>query len=147
VIGLISCSAQKLPRPAPARELYCSPLFRKSLAYAELRCERVYVLSAAHGLLELHQLVGPYERRLGNKKERDAWARRVAGDLIARHGRDVDYLVLAGADYAGPLSDALETYDGGFRGVLRERILQPLIGMPVGRRLQWLNDQLARSAA
>jgi hypothetical protein len=33
MIGLVSCSAQKLDRPAPARELHCSALFRKSLAY------------------------------------------------------------------------------------------------------------------
>jgi uncharacterized protein DUF6884 len=151
VIGLISCSAQKLARPATARELYCSPLFRKSLAYAELRCERVYVLSAAHGLVDLEQQVKPYERRLGRKKERQAWAHRVAGHLIDRHGRAVDYLLLAGADYAGPLATALSTYDGfredGWHGVPRDRILDPLAGMQVGLRLRWLNDQLARSDA
>jgi uncharacterized protein DUF6884 len=151
MIGLVSCSAQKLARPAPARELYCSPLFRKSLAYAEPRCERVYVLSAAHGLVELGQLLGPYERRLGRKKEREAWANRVAGHLIDRHGRAVDYLMLAGMDYAGPLATALATYDGfredGWHGVPRRQILAPLAGMQVGQRLRWLNDQLARSAA
>jgi hypothetical protein len=151
VIGLVSCSAQKLDRAAPARELYCSPLFRKSLAYAEPRCSRVYVLSAALGLLELDRVTAPYDRRLGGKKERSAWALRVAGILIDRHGREVDYIILAGADYAGPLATALRTYDGfredGWHGVPRDRILQPLAGMQVGERLRWLNEHLARSAA
>jgi len=147
MIGLIACSAQKLDRPAPARELYCSPLFRKSLAYAEPRCECVYVLSAAHGLVDLEQQVKPYECRLGRKKERQAWAHRVAGHLIDHHGRAVGYLLLAGADYAGPLSTALRTYDGfhgdGWHGVPRDQIHQPLIGLPVGERLRWLNKMLA----
>lgn len=152
MVGLISCSAQKLYRPAPARELYCSPLFRKSLAYAEARCERVYVLSAALGLVELDAVTNPHDRALGGRKsEREAWARRVAGMLIGRHGRDVDYSILAGQNYAGPLATALRTCDGhhedGWRGVARERIQQPLAGLQCGDRLRWLNEQLARSAA
>lgn len=151
MIGLVSCSSQKLDRPAPARKLYCSPMFRRSLAYAEARCERVYVLSAALGLVELSQRVEPYDLRIGGKKERAAWGRRVAGTLIDRHGREVDYLVLAGADYAVPLATALRTYDGHngerWTGVATERILQPLAKMQVGQRLRWLNEQLARSAA
>lgn len=150
MIGLVACSAQKLERPAPARELYCSPLFRKSLAYAERRCERVYVLSASHGLVELDTVVSPYDRRLGGKKEREAWGRRVASTLIDRHGRDVEYLVLAGRDYADPLVTGLRTHDGfhedGWRGVARERIVQPLAGLQVGDRLRRLNEWIgARS--
>lgn len=151
MIGLVSCSVTKLLRAAPARELYTSALFRKSLAHAERSCERVYVLSALHGLVELDCRLEPYNRRLGSKKERGAWAHRVASHLIDRHGRDVDYLLLAGVDYAGPLATALSTYDGfredGWRGVPRERIHQPLAKLKVGERLRWLNDQIARSAA
>lgn len=143
MIGLVACSSRKLDRRAPARELYSSPLFRKSLAYAEQRCERVYVLSAKFGLVELDQRIGKYDHRLGCKTERAAWARRVAGALIDRHGREAEYLVLAGADYARPLATALLTYDG----TARERILEPLNRMQVGQRLRWLNDELARSAA
>jgi hypothetical protein len=144
MIGLVSCSAQKLDRPAPARELYCSPLFRKSLAYAEARCSRVYVLSAALGLVELEAEIAPYDRRLGRKKEREAWAHRVASALIDRHGREVEYLILAGNDYAGPLAAALRTYDGYrdevWGGVPRQRIIQPLLGLQVGERLRKLNE-------
>lgn len=144
MIGLIACSAQKLARPAPARELYCSPLFCKSLAYAAPRCERVYVLSAAHGLVGLDEVIAPYDRRLSGKREREAWGRRVGSSLILRHGREVDYLILAGADYADPVATALRTHDGfcedGWRGVSRERIHQPLLGLQVGARLRRLNE-------
>ncbi len=146
-IGLVGCGARKLGHRAAARDLYTSPLFRKSLTYAERLADRVYVLSAALGLVELDQVVTPYERRMGPKREQEAWARRVAGLLIDRHGREADYLVLAGRDYAGPLASALCAHDGfldgAWRGVARERIVQPLQGLPLGERLRRLNELLA----
>lgn len=149
MIGLVACSSQKLDRPAPAHELYCSPLFRKSLAFALQRCTQVYVLSGALGLVELDQEVKPYDRRL-SKKERAAWGARVASLLIARHGRDVEYLILAGQDYAVPLATALRTHDGhhedGWHGVKPERILQPLLGLKVGIRLKVLNEWIGAAA-
>ncbi|MDQ0619218.1 DUF6884 domain-containing protein [Arthrobacter globiformis] len=50
-IGLVACASQKLQRPAPARELYVSQWFKKASAYAELTCDRWYILSAKHGLI------------------------------------------------------------------------------------------------
>lgn len=151
MIGLVGCSAQKLDLPAPARLLYCSPLFRKSLAYAERVCSRVYVVSATHGLVELDTVTKPYDRRLQGKAERVAWGRRVAHLLVDRHGRAVDYLILAGADYAQPLATGLRTIDGfhedGWRGVPKGRIHQPLIGLHVGQRLRRLNELLGEAAA
>jgi hypothetical protein len=149
VIGLVACSSQKLEEPAPARELYCSPLFRRSLAYAESRCSKVYVLSALLDLVELDQVVATYDHRL-SKFERVQWGRRVAAKLIARHGREVEYLILAGKDYADPLATALRTYDGhrdgAWRGVEAGRILQPLLGLKVGERLRKLNEWIGAAS-
>lgn len=39
-MGLVGCASQKLKRPAPARGLYVSQLFKKASAYAELTCDR-----------------------------------------------------------------------------------------------------------
>lgn len=102
------------------------------------------MLSALHGLLDLDLVIRPYERWLGGKKEREVWGRRVSDLLIARHGREVDYLVLAGADYAGPLATGLRTHDGhrggAWRGVAADRILRPLVGLTIGQRLRLLSD-------
>lgn len=150
MIGLVACSAQKLSRVARARELYCSPLFRATLAYAESRCNTVYALSALWGLVKLDAWVAPYNRRLGGKKERLAWGVRVASQLIDRHGRDDDYLVLAGTDYAEPLGAAMHRYGGhngtSWQGVPRERIHQPLAKLRVGERLRWLRAQTQTTA-
>jgi len=148
-VGLISCSSAKLAHPAPARELYCSPLFRLSLSHAEGACSVVYVLSALHGLVELDTVIAPYNRRIGGKAEREAWARRIASSLIAKHGRDIAYLVLAGADYAAPIATALRTHDGhrdgAWRGVAPSLIHTPLSGMAMGVRLRWLSQQNSRT--
>jgi hypothetical protein len=44
-VGLVGWASQNLKRPAPARELYVSQLFKRASAYAELTCDRWYVLS------------------------------------------------------------------------------------------------------
>lgn len=142
MIGLIACSAQRLDRPAPARELYCSPLFRKSLAYAERHCERVYVLSALHRLVELDQVLEPYEHRLGAAAEPERWGDDVARELVARHGGDVAALVLAGADYVDPIRLGFLVTPGARELYLRD----PLAGLQVGERLRWLNEQLGEAA-
>jgi Family of unknown function (DUF6884) len=146
MIGLVSCSAQKLTHAAPARELYGSPLFRKSLAYAEARCEHVYVLSARHHMVALDAVLEPYEQRLATtKRERRQWAATVAGAIEARHGRDVHLLLLAGREYTAPLIQEIARWWPS--DAWRARIMLPLERLPVGERLRWLNEQLARSAA
>jgi hypothetical protein len=145
-IGLISCSGRKLDRAAPARELYCSPLFKRSLAYAEARCERVYVLSAQHHLVDLDRVLEPYDRRLGaTKRERRRWAASVAGAIEAHHGRDVQLLLLAGQEYTAPLIQEIARWWPS--DAWRARIALPLERLPVGARLRWLNEQLVTCRA
>lgn len=62
-IGLVGCSGPKREAPAPARQLYTSQLFRSTLALAERRHDVVYVISAKHELVELDQVVAPYDPR------------------------------------------------------------------------------------
>ena len=48
-IVLISCVSKKKAQKAKAEELYESPLFVKSLAYAKsLKPDSIYILSAKH---------------------------------------------------------------------------------------------------
>lgn len=137
MIGLVSCSSLKLEHAAPARELYVSPLFRMSLAYARARCSSVYVLSALHGLVELDAVIEPYDRRLDDSDvaERQIWGSTVVAELEARHGES-DLMVLAGQLYAGPV----RFYSGHWG----RRFLEPLRGMMLGRRLQWLTRETRR---
>lgn len=50
-IGLISCVSKKLNCKTKAKDLYTSPLFKYSLAYArKLNPDKIYILSAKYGL-------------------------------------------------------------------------------------------------
>jgi hypothetical protein len=61
-VVLVACASKKLGRAAPARELYQSALFQKSLAYAErLGPDAIFILPAKHGLLAADEVLAPYD--------------------------------------------------------------------------------------
>lgn len=72
---VIPCAAQKADSPKPARELYTSANFRHVLTAAEAEAAattrelgtpaRVVILSALHGILELDDVVDPYDVKMG----------------------------------------------------------------------------------
>jgi uncharacterized protein DUF6884 len=133
-IGLVSCSSEKLDHAAPARELYCSSLFRLALRYAEQTCERVYVLSGLHYLVQLDEMIAPYDFHLGKqpRARREAWGYHVAWQLAQRHPERGELVILAGAAYADALqtTGARETWQWSF----------PLAGLQLGERLRFLSN-------
>lgn len=140
LIGLVGCASTKLRRPAPARDLYTSPLFKKASAHAEAACARWFILSAKHGLVLPDEVLEPYDVKLGRSTphhpETDGpfiheWARRVRAQL-AQELRDVDdpsLLVLAGEQYRTILYPSPWSYS------------VPMKGLGLGEQLSWLNKQ------
>jgi len=134
-VVLISCVSKKLNYPAPAREFYVSPWFKKALAFALVRHTPVFILSAKYGLVELEQVIEPYELTLTSMTatERRIWAEQVHGQLrVALPGRR-RYVILAGMRY---------------REFLMPRLLQdghevdvPLQGLGIGYQLAWLGKR------
>src|SRR5688572_5226795 len=102
-IGLVGCVKRKLPLAAPARDLYTSDLFLGRRAYVERTCERWYILSALHGLVDPSRVLDPYDRTLkeASTAERRAWSALVVGDLKRTLGNlaDVTFEVHAGMEY------------------------------------------------
>lgn len=135
-IGLVGCSGPKLKEPAPARQLYTSPLFRSALALAERRHDVVYVISAKHELVTLDQVVAPYDLAMSDvaKERRPIWGTRVWWSIQRRHPRvEREIYIYAGKDYARPIRRA------GFNGATFH---EPLARMQLGQRLKWLREQL-----
>lgn len=141
-IVLIACGKSKADQAMPAGQMYTSALFRKSLALARLLAPDadIRILSAKHGVLKLDQVIEPYEQRLAaSKATRRGWAERVVRDLRAQfgsvQGHYNQYVILAGADYADPITQA----------GLKASHVQPLRGMMIGERLAALTnpEQLA----
>ena len=65
-IVLVACVKSKGTRPAAAKDLYISALFRKERAYAERAGVPWFILSAEHGLVAPDEWLAPYERYLAD---------------------------------------------------------------------------------
>lgn len=139
-IALVGCAAAKLKRPAPARDLYTSQLFRKSCAYAEQNADRWYVLSALHGLVHPDAVLEPYNMKLGTKTGPPIWdwAARVAEQLHTELDDvpDVNLLVLAGEQYR----TVLRTLNGAWPAEV------PMQGLGIGEQLGFLTNALNGAA-
>lgn len=133
--GRQACAAGKLARPAPARELYTSQLFRKASTYAEAHSDHWYILSALHGLVAPEAVLEPYEVKLGHKSGPPIWewASRVAAQLETElEGVEdrVELLVLAGEQYRTFLA----------RCSWPARV--PMAGMGIGQQLGYLTAEI-----
>ncbi len=144
-IVLVGCGRSKQKIPAPAWGLYTSPLFRFTLRYAQTLAtlERIFVLSAQHGILPLDKVIDPYDRKLsdlGGKREREAWGVRAIDALLLQKGcppraERGELVALAGKDYTDAIR--LPVRDAGFR------MAEPMKGLVQGARMAWLKGKLA----
>lgn len=85
---IVPCAAAKAEVATTARELYVSPNFAHIIKGAQAEAEaterelgtpaRVMILSAKHGLLELDQVVEPYDVKMNQKAVRIATSEIVA---------------------------------------------------------------------
>ena len=130
---LVSCVAKKLPRPAPARELYTSPLFRKMRGLVEAQRWPWFILSAKYGVVAPERVIEPYEKTLNDMRsaERRHWAEgclRALGPHLA-HVRSVVFF--AGENYREFLKPALAN-----RGI---EVHVPMQGLQIGKQLAWLD--------
>jgi hypothetical protein len=130
-IILISCVSQKLAHIAKAGFLYTSPLFKKSLAYAQsLNPDAIYILSAKYGLVELDQEIEPYDLTLNHMSadQIKTWAARVLAQLSEKADLRQDHFIfLAGQKYRQYLLPKIKSYE------------IPLKGLPIGKQLQFLS--------
>lgn len=132
-IGLVACSKLKLNHPAPARELYTSPLFRAASAYCERSYDRWLILSALYGLVRPDDVIEPYDVTLVRmtRAERTHWAIRVHDQA---HELGLDEMCV---DRNGPVR--MYAHAGAFyRQACNPRsIIAPLAGLGIGQQLHW----------
>lgn len=139
-VALVGCASAKLKRPAPARELYVSPLFKKASAYAEATADQWFILSAKHGLVHPDQELEPYDVKLGTKEAGPihAWGARVRFQLNewVNVSEVEEVLLLAGGQY--------DIAAGSPSNPAPWRVSEPMKGMGIGHRLQFLTTELKR---
>jgi len=102
-IGLVGCVKSKRDRPSPARDLYTSPLFRGRRRHVEQTCDRWFVLSAKHGLVDPDTVLEPYDQTLkrAGRAERQRWSAAVLKALELELGSfsSTVFEIHAGDDY------------------------------------------------
>lgn len=146
-VVLISCSSKKEDREMKAEHIYTSELFIRSLQYARhLNSNKIYILSAKYGLLNLDTIIQPYDvtlsyvtpkdRRPGlkvlNPYENKQWANNVLNQLREENIdiNNTKFIILAGKSYFENLIPLMTNYE------------LPLDGLKVGERLQFLGGKI-----
>jgi hypothetical protein len=131
---LISCSSKKLDYPCEAQDLYASPLFTLSLQYAkQQQPEHIFILSAKHGLVALDQILEPYNQTLNDMPltQISEWADSVHVQLKRSVNlNETTITLLAGERYTRFLLPHFPHHS------------LPLLGLGIGKRLQWLKRNI-----
>jgi hypothetical protein len=132
-VVLISCVSKKLPYKAKAKDIYTSPLFKMNLRFANsLSPDKIFILSAKHGLIDLEKEIEPYDKTLNSMRsaEKKEWANNVLCDLRKVADLDNDeFIFLAGENYRKYLISSIKNYN------------IPLKGLSIGRQLQYLKEK------
>lgn len=142
-VALVACSKTKRQEPnMPAKRLYTSPLFKKSLRLACLTHADVLILSAKHGILDTGDLIDPYDRTLRkmDHAEHCLWAHLVDEQLRSRYSpehsllhADVEFTVFGGEAYWCLLRTSMKAkcaWPDGLGGI--------------GGVMHWLDEQIQR---
>jgi len=129
-IVLISCVSKKLTYKAKAKELYVSTLFKYNLKYAKsLNPDKIFVLSAKYGLVNLEREIEPYDKTLNDmpSKEIMKWAACVINQIKKEADpKEDEFIFLAGEKYRKYLLPHISNYQ------------IPLEGLKIGEQLQYL---------
>ncbi len=109
---------------------YNSPLFQKSLTWAENRMLPVEIMSAKNGLVKVGEEIIDYDLSLNDvsKTQKQKWAQSIAEELSENKVKKVN--ILGGKNYVQPLRKILER-----KGI---EVAEPLKGLGVGERLSYL---------
>ncbi len=130
-IVLLSCVSKKKDYETTAENLYESTLFKLSLGYAKgLNADKIYILSALYGLVELIDIIKPYNKTLNEmgKKDRIMWSKMVLKQMESKkiELNNDKFIILAGNRYREYLLDYIKNYE------------IPLMGMRIGEQLSYL---------
>lgn len=134
MIVFLSCGKTKAKCECKACEMYQGDLFKKSFEYAKtLNPRKIYILSAKYKVLELDDVISPYELTLNkmSKRERKKWAYECYLQLKAKEQDfNEEVIFLCGENYRKYLSQ------------LFKNSKSPLQGISFGNQLKFYNSKI-----
>ena len=123
-IGLIGCGKDKSPIRCKAEEMYIGGYFKLGLKFARKSFEKIYILSAKYGLLELEDMIEPYNMTLNTMDNNEiyVWSKRVAEALKSKLNKDDVVTFVCGKEYYKYLKGMLPCkyvllFDGSGMGI------------------------------
>ena len=139
-IYLISCVAKKLEGTHEAWKLYSpSTLFKAHWNWALKKAKdpsKIFILSAKHELISPFKKIAKYDLTLKNMSKIDKinWTNNVINQLQNKFDLNkTKFIILAGRDYYEYLIQQLPHYE-----------LVPNEPLPIGKRVQWFQEQLKK---
>ena len=134
IISFVACCKLKSSNKTTAEKMYISSLFKLSLKYAKEHSDKVFILSAKYGLLALDDIIEPYNETLNTKTDDEIkeWSKKIIQSIKNLGLEKSRFLYLCGSNYKKYLKKELKGKD-------------PLEGLSLGFRLQWLKKQTSKS--
>lgn len=116
-VMVVPCGGAKVAETTIARDLYTGSAFTEVLAaaIAEVGEENVLILSAAHGLLDLDDLVDPYDVKMGDAEaidRRDGGFIDLVAQILCRGLGEADVYAMLPKKYLAVLDEAMR-FSGG----------------------------------
>ena len=130
-IAFISCVKEKRIGKYKAKDLYTSDFFRKSFGYCSSKYDKVFILSAKYGLLELEDEIENYEMTLNDftKVQKVEWSVMVCDQLETKIDDSDDLYFYVGNNYRQHLLP-----------LLSNNCFVPLEGKGIGEQLQYFKN-------
>lgn len=109
-VGIVGCGKSKRSYRSKARNLYTSSYFAKKRRYGDVACDKWFVLSAEHGLIDPGRRIDPYDTHIDDVEPGvfDKKVREQAGEYDAFDVADT-VVVLAGSKYIDAVGGWLES--------------------------------------
>lgn len=130
-VAFISCVKEKRIGEYKAKDLYTSDFFRKSLGYVNNKYDKIFILSAKYGLLDLNDKIENYEMTLNDfsKIEKVEWSVMVCNQLETKVDDSDDLYFYVGNNYREHLLP-----------LLSNKCFVPLEGKGIGEQLQYFKN-------
>lgn len=121
MIVFLSCGKTKASHTCEAEKMYQGELFKKSYEYAKsLQPRKIYILSAKYNVLELTDIISPYELTLNSmsKLEQKKWAYKCYQQLQQKGCNfNEEAIFLCGENYRKYLSQVFANAKAPLKGV------------------------------
>ncbi len=130
-VAFISCVKDKLQGKHKAKDLYVSTFFKKSINYCLTKYDKVCILSAKYGLLELDDVIENYDMTLNNfsKDEKIKWSNMVHKQMKEVVNKNDELYFYVGNNYREHLLP-----------LLSNKCEVPLEGKGIGQQLQYFKN-------